>query len=363
MKFLYKINSSYDGFRPSRLEERLDGDGRLRLGWAHYLDAVDEGAEVWVYFKGPASHRFEHGVYAKGVVEVVDMEARAVRLGHLELDAQTPLTDAATGARVAEVVRRWGQQVFIFPEELEPVAVCTIGEDGASSCGERRCGHCATWRSLPRVAPLALGNPDRLGDAIDVFVPAFWVIPPRSFIYYTGRAVADGVKRTSEVFHRFKFGEANLAHPLALGIREQLREHAIETVDAVVPIPLSPDKEQSGEIHRTLLIANELARLVAAPVVEALELDRPISKRSLQRRGVTDSAFEAAYRAALVLDEDAARDWEAAILVDDVCTKGSTLTVAAEAIAAVNADCLIVAATGGQMVVRAAVREEDHLLV
>lgn len=359
MKFLYKIHSGFDGFRPNVIENRLDAESRLRLGWAHYLDSVDEGSEVWVYFKGP--HRFENGVYAKGVVEVVDLAARQARLGQLEYDLHDPLTDAETSERVAEVVRNWGQQVFVFPDELDRVAVCTIAEKGASSCADRGCAKCETWRALPRIDPATLQGPERLGHAVDPFVPAFWVLPPRGFLYYTRRTVAAGVRRTSELFHRFKFGEAPLAYPLALGIYTELRDQAGGDFDAIVPIPLSPEKEQNGEIHRTLLLANELSTLLDVPVVQALELDRAVSKRALQRQGITDERFEAVYRDALALDEEALGNSRSVLLVDDVCTKGSTLTVAAEILT--RDGRRIVAAAAGQMAVRAVVRDEEPLLV
>jgi hypothetical protein len=53
MRFIYKINSSYDGFTPSKSPKRLKSGRRIRLGWNHYIDVVDRNHEVWVYFHGP----------------------------------------------------------------------------------------------------------------------------------------------------------------------------------------------------------------------------------------------------------------------------------------------------------------------
>ena len=44
VRFLYKIHSNYDGFRPEVLPDRMDGR-RLRLGWRHYIDVVEKGWE------------------------------------------------------------------------------------------------------------------------------------------------------------------------------------------------------------------------------------------------------------------------------------------------------------------------------
>src|SRR3990172_7677500 len=63
MRFIYKINSAYDGFTPAKIPARLLAGKRIKLGWNRYVDVVDPGHEVWVYFRGP--HRFEPGVYIK----------------------------------------------------------------------------------------------------------------------------------------------------------------------------------------------------------------------------------------------------------------------------------------------------------
>jgi hypothetical protein len=61
LKFLFKIWSGYDGFRPAEIPNRQLPGGLLRLGWGRYIEAVELGTEVWVYFHGP--HAFENGVY------------------------------------------------------------------------------------------------------------------------------------------------------------------------------------------------------------------------------------------------------------------------------------------------------------
>jgi hypothetical protein len=75
VRFLFKINSSYDGFRPQVIPERIERKG-LPLGWGNYIEEVDKDDDVWVYFKGP--HRFENGVYVKGQVAAVDLAENKV---------------------------------------------------------------------------------------------------------------------------------------------------------------------------------------------------------------------------------------------------------------------------------------------
>ena len=78
MTFLYKIHSGYDGFQPRRIPERLVQGKLLRLGWDRYIDVVEVGNEVWVYFHGP--HSFTNGVYVKGYVHSIAADRRSLLL-------------------------------------------------------------------------------------------------------------------------------------------------------------------------------------------------------------------------------------------------------------------------------------------
>jgi predicted amidophosphoribosyltransferase len=359
VRFVFKINSAFDGFRPAVIEQRLEADGRLSLGWQKYVEAVELGSEVWVYFRGP--HRFEDGVYLKGTVDEIDVGGRRVLLRVRESSTEEPLTDPATAQRIADLVSQRFQQVFLVPEEAAPLAACTFATT-AQSCRARNCGYCPVWAQLPRVDRDTLGCPERLSQDFEDFVPAYWVLPPRTFLYYTGRVVRAPIRLTSETFKRFKTGEEDLAYPLALGIRESLIERDLANFDCVIPIPLSPDKEAAGEIHRTRLLAQELAQLLGIDVLEVLTLNRPISKRVLRvQNGYTAQEFENAYEDALDIHADA-ESLGRVLLIDDVCTEGSTLSVAYGRLMQLNPDCTVVGATAGQMAVRAAVSDEEQLL-
>ena len=59
----------------------------------------------------------------------------------------------------------------------------------------------------------------------------------------------------------------------------------------------------------------------------------------------------------------AARGLSRILLLDDVSTEGSTLRCAVQAFREVNADCSIVAATAGQMILKSVVRDKTVLVV
>lgn len=212
MKFLYKIHSGYDGFTPQRIPERLQAPKRLRLVWKRYVDAVHIGDEVWVYFHGP--HKFENGVYAKGIVQQIEAEQQSVFIRLRSYSVTDPLTDPATSQNVAWAVATRYLQVFLFPQEWAVAPACDV-DAAATSCKERNCESCPTWQALPLVEPSDCGSPAYLSSEVHPIVPAYWVIPARC---YLGGNVSASVRRTSELFYRFKVGEKSLAFPLALGM-------------------------------------------------------------------------------------------------------------------------------------------------
>ena len=65
---------------------------------------------MWIYFHGP--HKFENGVYAKGSVERVELDDRAVFLRVRQHSTASPLDGPTTSARLASAVEVRYRQVF-----------------------------------------------------------------------------------------------------------------------------------------------------------------------------------------------------------------------------------------------------------
>jgi predicted amidophosphoribosyltransferase len=358
LKFLYKIHAGFDGFSPSRIPQRAIDGRLLELGWNRYLDEVEFDDEVWVYFHGRNS--FMPGVYVKGVIAKIDSAKHLAYLLIQDYSTTKPLTRAATSRRIGEIVSIRYRQVFFVPNEWKTAPNCSLTTT-ARSCARRRCRDCLTWKALPQVDSNILRRPWRMDMKIAAYCPAFWVIPPRSFLYYDGRPISPGVIHTSGLFRRFKVGDKNLAYPFALALVQQLRRAGMDDFDAVVPIPLSPDKAARGELHRTRALSEEVSRLLRVPVVELLSLEKPISKRALRSAtGAGPEEFEAAYRQELRVSERAV-NYTRILLVDDVCTDGSTLECGAEAILAVNPAAEVCTGTAGQMAVRPVVLDDTVL--
>ena len=346
MRFLYKIHSGYDGFRPAVLPDRMDGR-RLRLGWRHYIDVVEKGWECWVYFHGP--HKFENGVYAKGIVDGIDLEGSEVSLRVREYKTDRPITSRKLSARVAEAVGTRYRQVFLWPDDWTVAPQCEVG-----ACTAKQCGDCETWAELPLIGEGESTTPSRLRwSTYEDVVAAHWIVPSRCYETRITTEVRDLTRRFTE----FKLGEMAYGFPFALSIFEQLRQRDLLEFDYVVPIPLSPDKLAKREKHRTRELAKELGRLLAVRMREMLTLSSSVSKRRMQADGYTVSQFEERYRKAL--QANVPNDARRILLVDDVMTRGSTVAQAIRAIRERRPEATVAVATAGQMIVKETVVDDQ----
>jgi predicted amidophosphoribosyltransferase len=168
------------------------------------------------------------------------------------------------------------------------------------------------------------------------------------------------IREASDFFYSFKTGDGRLAYPLARGIFQALRRVDGRDFDVIVPIPLSPDKAVRGELHRTLAIARELSDFLGSPVLEALTLSEPFSKRAFRARGGTEVAFEREYGRRLrttALPNGVSR----VLLVDDVCTEGATLRAAWRCLVSSKPNLRGAIVTAGQMIVKAVVSNTASL--
>jgi hypothetical protein len=348
VRYLYKIYSPYDGFRPQNIPDRLV-DGRfLALGWAKYIDALRVGDEVWIVFTGTG---FENGVYVQGLVASINASASTVQLRVRRSSVTTPLTDKATSDALRAAVSVRKRQVFLWPADRQLQNNCLVAD-----CGDHKCLACDVWNGLPQIEQAHYRAPAALRGM--TVIPAYWIIPPRCYLYYGGRPPAPWNRRVTEMFAAFKVGEERYSFPLGAGIDAALRTRREAGFDAIIPIPLSPEKAAAGELDRVAALAAELARLTGTRVRAHLKLVGPISKRRMQAQGFTPTQFQARYRSLLQVDPDII-NLRRIVLLDDVITKGSTLSVAAAVIRAVNPAIEFVIASAGQMIITAVVADQN----
>ena len=224
---------------------------------------------------------------------------------------------------------------------------------------DRRCQLCLSWECIAKVGNNHCAWPTRLSRCIESFSPGLWVIPSRC--YWRHNQISDAIHRGSHLFYRFKAGRSSLAFPLALAMYEALKQQRALTVDCIVPIPLSPDKQTTGQINRTGILAQQLASLLGVPIADVLSLRDAISKRQFLSAGLSRSQFEYRYHQLLHVDT-AITQHRRILLLDDVCTHGSTLNCALRRIREVHPASELTATTAGQMILRSVVADE-HLIL
>lgn len=127
-------------------------------------------------------------------------------------------------------------------------------------------------------------------------------------------------------------------------------------MDAIIPVPLSPDKVTLKELHRTRTLAFELSELTRIPVLEAVSLGESISKRRLiQDEGWTMAQFEHRYQSFLEVI-DCVENLRSVLVIDDVATRGSTLRCVTRALRAANDEMEVLAVAAGQMILASTYR-------
>src|SRR5512136_1512622 len=102
MNYLYFINSSYDGFTPKRIEERLRRGRLLVYNWREYFDNVEPGDVVFTYFSGSG---FERGIYLVSQVSKICPD-RKVHGKVIHYDEDRPLFSEAQLARLRRKITR-----------------------------------------------------------------------------------------------------------------------------------------------------------------------------------------------------------------------------------------------------------------
>ena len=118
----------------------------------------------------------------------------------------------------------------------------------------------------------------------------------------------------------------------------------LSDIEAIVPVPMHWLKKSLRGYNQTEEIAAGLSETTGIPVCKDLHADRPhrtqTSLTLAQRRANTSDIFSYRPPAAAPADRHI-------LLLDDICTTGSTLTSAAEAILAVAPDTRITLLTLG----------------
>lgn len=123
-----------------------------------------------------------------------------------------------------------------------------------------------------------------------------------------------------EAVHAFKYNHRIELAPILGGmLNDYLSRHPVPG-EILVPVPLHAEREQARGYNQSLLLANELGRLMSIPVLgHAMKRVRATQPQfelnASERRANVRGAFKA----------DASVAGVRVLLVDDVCTTGATM--------------------------------------
>lgn len=166
---------------------------------------------------------------------------------------------------------------------------------------------------------LIYGNTSSALTGASNFCAACREDPP---VFDLARAVGPYEGRLKECIYQFKyFGHRSLAAPLAaLMIELFLAEKRWQSADALVPVPIGPEKLLARGFNQAELLAGEMAKILRLPVANLLE--RKID--TVTQSKLTKHERRLNLRHAFVLKNQPETQGKRLVLVDDILTTGST---------------------------------------
>lgn len=220
--------------------------------------------------------------------------------------------------RLAEMGQRAGQALLdlIFPPRCP----------GCGRLGELFCHACRA-----QVEPISGPVCPRCGRPTEQAEPCASCRPTASPLERIVSAVVFAGPMRAAI-HELKYNNGRaLAAPLAVYLVEAWRRADL-AADCIVPVPLHARRQAERGYNQAALLAHGLSRAVGVPLDERLVIRRKATQQQVW--------LNAAQRRENVRDAFACRgpaNGRRIVLVDDVCTTGSTLEACAAALRAAGA--------------------------
>ena len=146
------------------------------------------------------------------------------------------------------------------------------------------------------------------------------------------RAVAHHGGALRQAIHALKYERLSvIAEPLGLLLHNYLQQHSLPCT-LIIPVPLHPERQHERGYNQSALLADVLCRHSGQPLnTQALIRQRhtrpQVGLDEKERRQNLRDAFQCVARL----------DQQQVLLIDDVCTTGSTLSECAQALRAAGA--------------------------
>jgi len=341
--FIYRINSAYDGFDPSKLRRRA-GRGILRYNWGAHVEDIERGDIVLTYFTG---NGFTNGIYSLGRVTQVNPAKRrrnvTARLLYVGANGD-PLIARNGNEHLFEhiLTRRRGAEVVV-PTTCERLLYRALARNEDLLARARRHGVELPGESSVgaiglSAVPLIKRTRELATDLRDAdMIAAYWIRPRQASWLQNS---PESLTAISNMFRKFKAGDMSHIEHFAAALARQVRKavrHPRRVFGAVVGVPLNTSKQARGEVDRVGELAHSVADELRVPYCHALRLDGRISRRLFKLAGRSIEEFRRGYLSRLHVRKQAllrrcAEKSLDILLVDDVYTDGVTTGVVREAL-------------------------------
>ena len=356
LKFLYRILSTYDGFTPAEIPKRITGSYCLTYNWNQYFDQVNKGDIIFTYFTGPGE--FSTGIYL--ISRVIQVDGRSV-LGKIKnYNVKEPLVPPDSFEKLkGHIITRNRGSVFVIPPFVDNFFENVYRQETTSEldipsgvdCPECHKGlaHAkCPWRDLEYLVNWPREVVTQVPD-YDAVTAAYWIVPRQAHWL----SETSSTHRISSIFYAFKAGYMQYALMFATGIELAIRRHPLMkavSFDALLSVPLSPEKKLNGEPDRVSEICKILSSMLGVPYLRnELVLSKHVSRTQYKKSGKGTIPFKRDYSSALSVTNPKLLEHKKILIVDDVITDGVTLRVVARKLRAAVPDCSVFAATAGVM--------------
>jgi len=354
MYYLYRINSQYDGFTPTRIPLRIQG-GYMTYNWSQYFDEASRGDIVFTYFVGIDKPK---GLYLISKI-VKKLEGNQVKAKVLNYDRKKPVLPPAEFDKISKLIfNRPRGSVFTIPTFLDRIFDKLLQERISSdievsenidcySCFDKKEFPCDKCSIFDRDYLINWQKEVQLTiSGYEGIVSPFWIIPYQS--HWTKTSIRKHV--LSRIFYNFKAGYTLYGTLFARAIKKAIgNDPSMKGIkyDYMMGVPLSPKKRKQGEADRVRIICETLSRLMKIKYLpDALSLAGHISRREY-RYDHTTTEFIRNYTEKLELNVVRSIENKNTLIIDDVITDGKTLQTIAEKIKRQYPNSHLFAATCG----------------
>lgn len=334
--FIYRVNTGYDNFLPSKIPQRTI-NGTFYYNWGCYLEALDRGDTILTYFTGSGCRK---GIYAITIIKNFDItkneanvEAQIIECSSDNWDPLIP--HSGNEEYFSDVISRKRGAEIVIPNDYDYDTYNLLCDSikGFREKIEKKKIYFPGEKRL-RLIPIATIPQIDLGEDLsdirkrDNPISSFWIRPsqsswiknPPNWLYFI-----------SQMFYNFKKGYVNRLPDFAKSLAVQIRgkyNNSFSQIGAIIGVPLNERKKSAGEVDRVKKLGDALSFETGLPYLDSISLRGDISRRKYKLCSYSVLDFQKEYYDNLKIRNtnkiNSLCESKILLLLDDVFTDGVT---------------------------------------